>query len=70
MADSVNLKSFPSDAIEAAAYLYIERQDLAGKSPSEIYELYLKAYYEILKLHREKRASGWFNAQSRDISQR
>ncbi len=70
MADRVELNSFPKDAIEATAYLYVERQDLAGKSPSEIYELYLKAYYEILKQHREKKTSGWFNAQNRDISQR
>ncbi len=70
MADSVELNSFPKDAVEATAYLYVERQDLTGKSPSEIYELYLNAYYEISKLHREKKTSGWFNAQNRDILQR
>lgn len=52
MSDNVELKSFPKDAIEAAAYLYIQHQDLTGKSPSEIYELYLTAYYDVLKSHR------------------
>lgn len=70
MSDNVELKSFPKDAIEAAAYLYIQHQDLTGKSPSEIYELYLTAYYEVLKSHREKRSAGWFTAHNKEISQR
>lgn len=55
MAESVKLDSFPADCMEAIAYLYVQQQDLSGKSPAEIYTLYQEAYYEIRKDHLQKR---------------
>lgn len=60
MADSVSLKAFPSNENEAIAFLYVQRQDLTGKTPEEIYTMYLEALYSITKDNNEKKASGWF----------
>lgn len=35
---------FPSSREEALAWLYIQNQDLTGKTPEEISELYWSAY--------------------------
>lgn len=55
-------KFFPGNYIEALAILYIQNQDLKGKSPAEIHEMYWRAYYDIAKDHREKKDAGWFKA--------
>lgn len=60
MSENVNLNSFPSDETEALAYLYVQAQDLSGKTPTEIHTMYQEAYYEIRADRRSKRASGWF----------
>ncbi len=54
------LKTFPDNYAEALAMLYLQNQDLRGKSPSEIHTMYQEAYYEILRDHRSKVKSGWF----------
>ena len=41
------IKIFPSDRTEALAMLYLQSQDLSGKSPKEIVEMYNFAYSEI-----------------------
>ena len=61
MSDSA-FKTFPGSYAEALALLYVQNQDLGGKTPSEIHTMYQEAYYEILKDHRAKRDSGWFKA--------
>lgn len=38
---------FPRTLSEAVAFLYLQNQDLKGKSPSEIYEMYITALAEI-----------------------
>lgn len=46
MSDSVNLSTFPRNEFEALALLYVQNQDLKGKSVQEIAEIYYNAYYE------------------------
>lgn len=58
---SNSFHTFPKDYAEALAILYLQNQDLRGKSPSEIHTMFQNARYEILKDHREKTTSGWFN---------
>lgn len=60
MPNDVKLSSFPSGHTEALAYLYLQNQDLSGKTPSEIQTMYYEAYFEIQKDYREKNATGWF----------
>lgn len=60
MSDSVKLSKFPSNESEALAFLYVQNQDLSGKTPAEIQEIYYNAYYEISKDRRAKTKSGWF----------
>ena len=45
MSDS--LKAFPSNDVEALAYLYVKSQDLSTLTPSQIYDKYRNAYKEI-----------------------
>lgn len=47
MSEKTELCSFPANEIQALALLYVQSQDLAGKSPSETYKLYKTAYDEI-----------------------
>lgn len=68
MSDS-NLNVFPKTDVQALAFLYVQNQDLSGKSPAEIYNVYLSAYYEILKEHRQKSKSGWFNQRNAETMQ-
>lgn len=53
--NSLTLREFPSNEIEALAFLYLKNQDLSNKSPVEIYNIYKKAYDEILKEKKAKR---------------
>ncbi len=53
--NSVTLHKFPDNEIEALAFLYLKNQDLSNKSPIEIYNIYKKAYDEILKEKKAKR---------------
>lgn len=39
--------SFPSSVQTALAYLYVEKNAQAGMSPSELYDMYRKAFKEI-----------------------
>ena len=47
MADT--LQSFPRDAYEPLAILYVERQDLTGLTPEEIFEKYNDALERMYK---------------------
>ena len=49
--DKVKLNSFPSNSWEAIAYLYVKNQDLSGKTPEEIYDLYHDALLAARKRH-------------------
>lgn len=69
MADNATIKIFPSSEEEAVAMLYVQRQGLTGKSPSEIYTMYQEAYYEILMDLRKKRNAGWFRDKDEEIRQ-
>lgn len=39
--------AFPSDKMERLALVWLENQDLKGKTPLEILEMYDKAYKEL-----------------------
>ncbi len=67
MPDNVKLSTFPASVEEEIAMLYVKGQDLTGKSPVDIYNMYWDAYYKILKDHREKLNSHWFNQQREAI---
>ncbi len=41
MSDSA--KVFPHSAVEAIAFLWLQQQDLKGKSPKEIYDMFWAA---------------------------
>lgn len=43
----VALESFPRNSIDALAMLFVQNQDLKGKSPEEICEIYWNAYFRI-----------------------
>ena len=60
MPDEVKFFTFPQSRIEALAMLYLQSQDLTGKSPSEIQSMYFEALYELERDFRDKRSSSWF----------
>lgn len=53
MNDSVTLSTFPSGKIEAIAMLYVQQQDLSGKTPEEIFDLF-EATVEQLRSHQKE----------------
>lgn len=59
----VKLSTFPSTRSEALALLYVQSQDLSGKSPSEIQTMYYDAYYELCRDALLKEKSGYFAKQ-------
>lgn len=46
---------FPSSKSEALALIYIQSQDLSGKSPEDLVDLYADAYARIRTRFRELR---------------
>lgn len=51
----MDLKAFPQNNIEALAMLFVQNQDLKGKMPEEICEIYWNAYYRIRRCNAEAR---------------
>ena len=49
-------KFFPSTKAEALTMLYLQNQNLSGKSPEEIAELYQDAYQKICSYDKETRS--------------
>lgn len=47
MANDVNLKAFPSSCEDALAMLFLQNQDLRGKSPEELAAMYHDALQRI-----------------------
>lgn len=62
MNDKVDLDTFPGNATEALAMLYVQNQDLHGVSPEQLQTMYYEAYFAIRKEYQRKVASGWFSA--------
>lgn len=62
--NSLILREFPSDEIEALAFLYLKNQDLSSISPTEIYNIYKNAYDEISEVKKAKRQEKFNNSQS------
>lgn len=42
-----NLRTFPDSYVEALTMLYLERQDLTGKTPEELAEMYWATYDKV-----------------------
>ena len=61
MSDKIKLKIFTDGEISALAYLYVQSQDLSEKTPTEIHDMYWKAYYEILRDYRQRSNLNWFS---------
>ena len=53
----VELRTFPGNKFEALALLYVQSQDLSGKTPEELLDLYEDAVTRIREHNREKRNS-------------
>lgn len=51
----VSLSTFPESTSEALAMLYVQSQDLTGKTPEEICEMYWDAYYRIFRCNGDVR---------------
>lgn len=50
-------KTFPADRRDALALLYVQNQDLTGKSPEDIVSMYHDAYLKISDKFSEIRAA-------------
>lgn len=60
-----NNNSNPQCNAEKLAMLYLKNQNISGKTPTQIHEMYLKAYYEIRNDYLQKLRSGYFAQQNR-----
>ena len=47
MSDSVSLNTFPRNRFDALAILYVQSQDLSGKTPEDLAVMYAEAYVKI-----------------------
>jgi hypothetical protein len=54
MSEKVDLSTFPSTKAEALTLLYLQNQDLSGKSPKEIADLYTSTIEEIREAFRSQ----------------
>ncbi len=51
--------AFPSSREEALAMLWLEQQDLKGKTPTELHDMYWAAVKEIRADYQNKRKQGF-----------
>ena len=52
MTNNVELNTFPGNVLDALALLYVQSQDLTGKTPAEIYGMFRTAQAEITAAQR------------------
>lgn len=52
MTNIVGLNTFPDNVLDALALLYVQSQDLTGKTPAEIYGMFRTAQAEITAAQR------------------
>lgn len=64
MADNIKLSTFPNNAHEALALIYVQNQNVEGLTPEEIYDKYQDAYKKIREYAREKRKEEKLNKSS------
>ena len=55
MADNISLSTFPNNSLDALTMLYIQNQDLSGKTPEELVDLYDETYDKIRNRKKENR---------------
>ncbi len=55
MNNNINVNHFPENELQALAYLYLKNQDLSGKSPTEIYDIFINAYIELCHAKKAKK---------------
>jgi hypothetical protein len=55
MSNDVTLNTYPSNRAEALTMLYLQNQDLSGKSPGEIVELYFSVLAGVRESIKETR---------------
>ena len=66
MQSGVKLNSFPQSRYEALALLYLQAQDLKGKSPAEIQTMYFETLTELRRDYLCKVKSGYFQAHAEE----
>ena len=57
---SVEPSFFPSNKIQALAMVYLQNQDLSGKSPEQLTAIYLDAYEKVNIAFRKSREDSNF----------
>lgn len=55
MSDNIHFSSLPVNELQALAILYVQNQDLTGKSPTDIYNLYRTTYDEMCNEKEKQR---------------
>lgn len=55
MSDSVRFTTFPTGEVSALAYLYVQNQDLKGKTPEDVYTMYAEAKAKIDPVYKERK---------------
>ncbi len=56
MSDNVSLNAFPRNKIDALAVLYVQAQDLSGKTPEDLAVMYETAYAKIKERFKDMRS--------------
>ena len=54
--NEIKLSSFPSNYKQALAILYLQNQDLKGKTPTDLYQMYHKTMDEIDSIDEQENA--------------
>lgn len=63
MPSDTHLSAFPSNRMQALAFLYVQSQDLTGKTPAEIQTMYFEALAELKQDYLAKIRSGYFTTR-------
>lgn len=63
MLPNTSLNTFPANPIQAISMLYVENQNLEGKTPEEIFDLYMQTYERIKDYRGSQQARSWLKKE-------
>lgn len=66
MQNGTKLNTFPKSRYEALALLFLQAQDLSGKSPAEIQTMYFDALTVLRRDYLDKVKSGYFQSHAEE----
>lgn len=62
------MAEFPSNQYEALAMLYLQNQDITGKTPEELFKLYTETVHKIYNYAHDSKNEDWMKNKQPSVN--